>query len=201
MRRVGVLISGRGSNLQALIDAEKRGELSGKIVLVISNKTDAFGLERARKAGIPVHVMSSTDNKSREEFDRNIISILKEKQVDLVVLAGYMRILTKPVIDAFPMQIINIHPSLLPSFKGVDAQASALERGVKVTGCTTHFVTEEVDSGPIIMQKAVPVLPDDDRDSLANRILVEEHRLLVKSVRLFCEGKLAEKNGTIWIQE
>jgi phosphoribosylglycinamide formyltransferase-1 len=201
MRRVGVLISGRGSNLQALINAERQGTLGGKLVLVISNQSNAFGLQRAKKAGIPTRVVSPKNYQSREEYDRKIIDCLRERQVDLVVLAGYMRILSKCMIDAFPMSIINIHPSLLPSFKGVDAQALAIKRGVRISGCTTHFVTEDVDSGPIILQKAVPVLASDDRDALADRILAEEHRIIVRSVQLYCEGRLSVKNGVVLIQE
>lgn len=190
MSRVGVLISGRGTNLQALIDAEQQDALSGKIVVVISNKTKARGLQRARDAGIPTEIITRGTFPDRTDFDRKLVSLLKQYQVDLVVLAGFMRVLGPHFISSFAGRIINVHPSLLPAFKGVNAQEQAVEYGVKISGCTTHFVNLDTDCGPIILQKAVDVEPGDTGESLAARILVEEHRILVDSVRLFCEGRL-----------
>ena len=201
MRRIGVLVSGRGSNLQALIDAESRGELLGQIAVVISNKSQAFAIERARQVGIPTIVITKSEFPDREEFDEQVAEVLRCYKIDLVVLAGYMRVLTKKFIDEFQGRVINVHPSLLPAFKGVKAQWQAIDHGVRVSGCTTHFVTLEMDSGPIIMQKAVPILPDDTGEALANRILPVEHRILVKSVRLFCEGKLSIERGRVFIEE
>ena len=201
MRRIGVLVSGRGSNLQALLDAESRGELSGQIVVVISNKSQAFALERARKIGIQTVLIIKSEFPNRESFDEQVAEVLRCYKVDLVVLAGYMRILTKQFIDEFQNRIINVHPSLLPAFKGVKAQWQAVGFGVRVSGCTTHFVTFEMDAGPIIMQKAVPVFPDDTGEILSERILPEEHRILVKSVRLFCENKLRIEGRQVIIEE
>jgi len=201
MTRIGVLISGRGTNLQALIDAQNRKDLCGEIVLVISSKSKALGIERARKAGIQVEIITKKMYPSRSDFDRQLIMILKQAQVDLIVLAGYMRILTRQFINEFHSRIINVHPSLLPAFKGVKSQWQAIEFGVRVSGCSTHFVTCEMDAGPIILQKAVPVLFSDTGQSLADRILPEEHRLLVKSVSLFCEGKLSIKDDRVIIKE
>ncbi|MEM2143044.1 MAG: phosphoribosylglycinamide formyltransferase [Candidatus Thorarchaeota archaeon] len=200
MKRIGVLISGRGTNLQALIDAERRGDLPGKIVVVISNKSKALGLERAERAGIKTEVVTKIDYPERVDHDRRVAEILEENGVDLVVLAGYMRIITNELIDRFPNRIINIHPSLLPAFKGVDAQAQALEYGVRISGCTTHFVTEDPDGGPIILQAAVEVLQDDTVETLSDRILKEEHRILVESVRLFCEDRLTVEGRRVRIR-
>ncbi len=190
MSRVGVLISGRGTNLQALIDAGQQDVLGGKIVVVISNKTKARGLQRARDAGIPTEIVTRVDVPKRPEFDRQLVNLLYHYQVELVVLAGFMRVLGPYFISSFAGRIINVHPSLLPAFKGVDAQEQAVEYGVKISGCTTHFVTLDTDGGPIILQRAVDVKPGDTGETLAARILVEEHRILVDSVRLFCEGRL-----------
>jgi phosphoribosylglycinamide formyltransferase-1 len=201
MKRIGVLISGRGTNLQALIDARDRGELGGEIVVVISNKTKALGIKRARQAGIEVQIVTKKMHADRGDFDIRLIEILTQAQVDLVVLAGYMRMLTQEFITAFESRIINVHPSLLPAFRGVKAQWQAIEHGVRVTGCSTHFVTLEMDAGPIILQKAVPILPDDTGETLAERILPEEHRILVKSVGLFCEDRLTIENGLVKISE
>jgi phosphoribosylglycinamide formyltransferase-1 len=185
-----VLISGRGTNLQALLDAQQAGELAGSIVVVISNKSGAQGLLRARDANVNTHVVTKSDFPVREEHDSEVVRILREYNVDLVVLAGYMRILTDKFLSAFDNKIINVHPSLLPSFKGVRAQWQAIEHGVRFSGCTTHFVNAEMDDGPIILQAMIPIEPDDTGDSLAARILKEEHRILVESVNLFCEGRL-----------
>jgi phosphoribosylglycinamide formyltransferase-1 len=191
MVRVGVLVSGRGTNLQALIDAEARGELGARIVVVISNRAGVPALERARRAGIPAVVLERRAFPSRQAQEEAIVACLRDHQVDLVVLAGYDRILGPTVLAAYPLRIINIHPSLLPAFRGtLQAQRAALEYGVKVSGCTVHFVTEEVDGGPIILQRVVPVYDDDTPETLAARILAEEHRALPEAVRLFAEGRL-----------
>jgi phosphoribosylglycinamide formyltransferase-1 len=201
MRRIGVLVSGRGSNLQALLDAESRGELGGHVVVVLSNKSKALAVERARKAGIHTIIITKSEFPDRHVFDEQVAEVLRCYKVDLVVLAGYMRMFTKQFTDEFQDRMINVHPSLLPCFKGIRAQWQAIEHGVKVTGCSTHFVTFEMDAGPIIIQKAVPILPDDTGETLASRILPEEHRILVKSVRLFCENKLRIIENRVEIKE
>ncbi|MCF2138204.1 MAG: phosphoribosylglycinamide formyltransferase [Candidatus Thorarchaeota archaeon] len=201
MKHIAVLISGRGTNLQALIDAQARGELGGEIVIVISNKSKAFGLERARRAGIKTAIITKKQYPDREAHDRAVVAVLREHDVDLVVLAGYMRILTETFIRAYENRIINVHPALLPAFKGLKAQWQAVDYGVKVSGCTTHFVVPEMDAGPIILQSAVPVLDDDTGESLAERILPEEHAILVRSVRLFCEDRLRVEERRVRIVE
>jgi phosphoribosylglycinamide formyltransferase-1 len=184
---IGVLVSGRGTNLQAIIDSISRGELDAEIKIVISDNPNALALERAKKANIPtVYVKPG----KRSEFEREIIRILEENKVELIVLAGFMRILSVNFVSYFPMKIINIHPSLLPSFPGLQAQKQALEYGVKITGCTVHFVNEVVDGGPIILQEAVPIYDNDTVESLSDRILEREHRILVEAIRLFGEGRL-----------
>jgi phosphoribosylglycinamide formyltransferase-1 len=174
-RRLGVLISGRGSNLQSLIDAIGSGRLNATIVVVISNNADAAGLERARAAGIEAIVVSHRGWSSRDEYDRALVRELQSRDVGLVCLAGFMRIVGGPLIDAYPNAILNIHPALLPSFHGVDAQRQAVEHGVKISGVTVHFVTRDLDAGPIVLQRAVPVLDDDDPATLSARILEQEH--------------------------
>ncbi|MBD3404519.1 MAG: phosphoribosylglycinamide formyltransferase [Candidatus Lokiarchaeota archaeon] len=190
MKRIGVLISGRGTNLQALIDAQKRGEISGEIAVVISNKSKAYGLERARSANIKTEIVTKKTHPIREEHDKRVVELLKQYNVDFVVLAGYMRLITEHLINPFQNRIINIHPSLLPSFPGIDAQKQALEYGVKITGCTTHIVTLDMDAGPIILQEYVPVFDTDTRDTLAERILEKEHEILVETVQLLCEDRI-----------
>jgi len=187
-RRLGVLISGRGSNLQALIDATQDGRLNASIVVVISNIEDAGGLERARSAGLETLVISHRGWPSRDDYDRALVRELQARDVGLVCLAGYMRLVGAPLIDAFPNALLNIHPSLLPAFPGLNAQHQAIEHGVKVSGVTVHFVTLELDGGPIIVQRTVPVLDDDTRDTLAARILVEEHRAYPDAVARVLEG-------------
>ncbi|MFW9810505.1 MAG: phosphoribosylglycinamide formyltransferase [Candidatus Thorarchaeota archaeon] len=201
MKRIGVLISGRGTNLQALIDAQARGTLGGEIVVVLSNKSKAFGLERAQKAGIPIEIMTKKAYPNREDFDKKVEQILKDYNVDLIVLAGYMRILSDMFIRTFRNRIINVHPSILPSFKGIKAQHQAIEHGVKVSGCSTHFVTEDMDDGPLILQKAVPVFNEDTGETLAQRILPEEHKILVKSVQLYCTDRLEIDGRRVIIKE
>jgi phosphoribosylglycinamide formyltransferase-1 len=192
--RVGVLASGRGSNLQAIIDAIEAGRLDAEIVLVLSNKRDAVALERARKHGLadifldPKPFAGQPD--SREAYDRAVLDMLRKHDVELVLLAGYMKIVTSVLVKAYENRMMNIHPSLLPSFPGLDAQKKALEHGVKISGCTVHFVTEGVDEGPIIVQAAVPVLEGDTPETLAARILDEEHKSYPKAVQLYAEGRL-----------
>jgi len=189
--RVGVLASGRGSNLQAIIDAIEAGKLEAQIALVLSNKKDAVALERARKHGLtdifldPKPFAGQPD--SREAYDRAILDVLRKHDVELVLLAGYMKIVTSVLISAYENRMMNIHPSLLPSFPGLDVQKKAIEHGVKLSGCTVHFVTEGVDEGPIIIQAAVPVLDGDTPETLAARILVEEHKIYPKAVQLYAE--------------
>ena len=185
---VGVLVSGRGSNLQALIEAVRSGLLDARIAVVISNKPSASGLDRARAAGIETLVIEHRGFASRDDFDRAVASALLDRGVHLVCLAGFMRLIGAPLLDAFPHAILNIHPSLLPAFPGVDAQAQAIAHGVKVSGVTVHLVTGELDGGPIVRQTAVPVRDDDTADSLAARILVEEHRIYPEAVRAVLAG-------------
>jgi phosphoribosylglycinamide formyltransferase-1 len=178
------LISGRGSNLQALIDASRDGRLGAEIVVVIANRQGAYGLERARQAGIEAICINHREAASRDAHDRAVVEALRARRVNLVCLAGYMRLVGPPLLEAFPNAILNIHPSLLPSFPGLEAQAQALAYGVKVTGVTVHFVTEELDSGPIVVQRTVPVLDGDTPNVLAERILEEEHRAYPEAVSL-----------------
>ena len=185
---LGVLISGRGSNLQSLIDAQSAGELPARIAVVISNKPNAQGLDRARAAGIEALTISHLDFQDRDAFDRALAKALKDRGVTLVCLAGFMRLIGRPLLEAFPDAILNIHPSLLPSFPGVDAQAQALAHGVKVSGATVHLVNGDLDAGPIIAQATVPVKDDDTAQSLSRRILVEEHRLYPLAIRIVLAG-------------
>ncbi|MGE3842193.1 MAG: phosphoribosylglycinamide formyltransferase [Vicinamibacterales bacterium] len=188
MKRLGVLISGRGSNLQALIDAIRAGSLEAQIALVVSNRADAPGLQRAEAAGIDTIVLPHKAYPTRESFDAALVDTLRAHRVDVVCLAGFMRLLGRTFVDAFPHAVLNIHPSLLPAFPGLDAQRQALEHGVRVTGVTVHLVTPELDAGPIILQATVPVRDDDTVQSLSARILVEEHRIYPEAVRLVLEG-------------
>jgi phosphoribosylglycinamide formyltransferase-1 len=187
-RRLGVLISGRGSNLQALIDAIATGRLDASIAVVISNRKDAAGLERAREAGIESIVVSHRDFGSRDDYDRALATELQGRGVNLVCLAGFMRLVGSELIEAFPGRILNIHPSLLPAFPGLDAQKQAIEHGVKVSGVTVHLVTAELDGGPIVIQRAVTVMPGDTAESLAERILEEEHRAYPEAVQMVLDG-------------
>ena len=186
-RRLGVLISGRGSNLQALIDAVANRRLDAVISVVISNREDAGGLDRARRAGIETICLSHRGWSSRDDYDRALVKELQQRRVDIVCLAGFMRVLGRAMIEAFPNRILNIHPSLLPSFPGVDAQRQAFDHGVKVAGVTVHLVTTELDSGPIVLQRVVPVLETDTADTLAARLLEEEHHAYVEAVRILLE--------------
>jgi phosphoribosylglycinamide formyltransferase 1 len=190
-RRIGVLISGRGSNLQAIIDAVTSRRLNAQIAVVISNRPDAAGLRRAQNAGVEALLVDHTDKarfSTREDYDRELVRLLKERDVGLVCLAGYMRLLTKVFLDAFPNAIINIHPSLLPAFAGTNAQYQAWEHGVKWTGATVHLVTAELDGGPIVLQEAVPVKDSDDIETLSARILEREHHLYPLAIQLMLNG-------------
>jgi phosphoribosylglycinamide formyltransferase 1 len=185
---IGILISGRGSNMQALIDAVADGRLDARIALVISNRADAGGLRRAQAAGIDTLVLDHRASGSRDEYDAALARALLARGVRLVCLAGFMRLIGAPLLNAFPNAILNVHPSLLPAFPGIDAQAQALAHGVRISGATVHLVTGELDGGPIVMQAPVPVLDDDTPDTLAARILVEEHRIYPEAARIILEG-------------
>lgn len=189
-RRIAVLASGRGSNFQAVIDAIRAGKLPARCVALITDNPEAYAIGRAREADIPVIVIDYASFPSREAYEHSLLSAMRRQKASLFVLAGYMRILGKEIVQAFPGRIVNIHPALLPAFTGLHGQRQAVDYGVKVAGCTVHFVDENLDCGPIILQKCVPVLPDDDEDSLADRILVEEHKCYPEAIRLFCEGRL-----------
>jgi len=188
-RRVGVLISGRGSNLQALIDAVADGSLDAQIAVVISNKANVAGLDRARTAGIDTLVLDHRRYASRDEYDAEIARELLARGVSLVCLAGFMRLIGTTLLETFPNAILNVHPSLLPAFPGVDAQRQALEYGVKVSGATVHLVTGDLDGGPIILQAPVPVRDDDTVDVLSARVLIEEHRIYPEAVRIILAGR------------
>jgi phosphoribosylglycinamide formyltransferase-1 len=187
-RRLGVLISGRGTNLQALIDAVGTGSLDATIVVVISNRADAAGLERARRAGIETLVLDHRQWASREDYDRALLHQLRTRDVRLVCLAGFMRLFSSVMLDAFPNAILNIHPSLLPAFPGLHPQQQALDHGVKVSGVTVHLVSADLDAGPIVVQRAVPVLEGDTAETLAARILVEEHKAYPEAVATILAG-------------
>jgi phosphoribosylglycinamide formyltransferase-1 len=187
---LGVLISGRGTNLAAILDAVAVGELRARVAMVVSNKPEAQGLARAAAAGVPTRVIPHGSFRDRVAFDEALVDAMREASVDTVVLAGFMRLLTPVFMCSFQDRVINIHPSLLPAFPGVDAQGQALACGVRITGCTVHVVDSGMDSGAIIAQAAVPVLEGDDRDTLAARILVREHELLVRVLRWVAEGKV-----------
>ena len=194
MRKIGVLVSGRGSNLQAIMDRIADGYLPLKIAVVISDKSDAYALERAQNAGIKTVAVVRKGCASKDEFEAKITAALEEAGCELVVLAGFMRILSGGFVNKWHHKIINIHPALLPSFPGLHGQGQAVAYGVKFSGCTVHFVDEGTDSGPIILQKVVPVLDDDTEDTLADRILVQEHIAMPEALKLWAEDKL-EING------
>lgn len=203
--RVAVLASGRGSNLQAIIDAIEARQVQATIVAVISNKKDAVALERARTHGLnamfvdPKPFAGQPD--SRERYDRALLAVLQELDVELVLLAGYMKIVTGLLVNAYANRMMNIHPSLLPSFPGLDVQQKAIEWGCKLAGCTVHFVTEGVDEGPIIVQAAVPILDQDTPESLAARILEQEHKIYPRAVQLFAEGRLRVEGRRVFIDQ
>jgi phosphoribosylglycinamide formyltransferase-1 len=188
MKRLGILISGRGSNFIAIADNVASGKLPAEIAIVLSNRGEAPGIEAARQRGLP-YVVIESKGKSRESHDAEVIAALQAAKVDLICLAGYMRLLSPAFIRAFPQRILNVHPSLLPAFPGLDAQKQALDYGVKITGCTVHFVDEDLDHGPIVVQRAVPVLESDDVDSLAKRILEQEHIAYSEAIRMVLAGE------------
>ena len=190
MTRLGVLASGRGSNFQSIIDSIDSGYLYAKVELLITDNPEAFAIERARKSRIPFKIMEPSHYPDRDSYYSAIAEELKKRGVELVILAGFMRVVKKPLIDAYPMRIMNIHPALLPSFPGLHGQRQAVEYGVKISGCTVHFVDEGVDTGPIIVQAAVPVYHDDTEESLSERILMEEHKIYPYAIKLFIEGRL-----------
>ena len=188
MKRLGVLLSGRGSNFEAIAKSVAEGRISGEIAVVISNRPEARGLEIARERGL-VAVSLPSKGLDRETYDRQLVDELRKHDVDLVCLAGFMRLLSAHFVRAFPNRILNIHPSLLPAFPGLDAQYQALQHGVRFTGCTVHFVDENLDAGPIILQAVTPVLDDDTVDSLSARILKEEHRIYSEAVQIVLSGQ------------
>jgi len=187
-RRLGVLISGRGSNLQAIIDAIGGGRLDATVAVVISNRVEAAGLERAQRAAIPAVILSHKLYSTREDYDRALVAELRARGVSLVCLAGFMRLLSPVFVEAFPNAVLNIHPALLPAFPGTDAQRQAWEHGVKVSGATVHFITAELDNGPIVMQAVVPVEDNDTPETLAARILEQEHRLYPAAIQYVLDG-------------
>jgi phosphoribosylglycinamide formyltransferase-1 len=198
--KLGVLISGTGSNLQAIIDAILRGDLKAEIRLVISNRPDAPGLERARRHGIETAVIEHRKFPSREDFDRTVLAALRARSVELVALAGFMRLLSPVMLEAFPGRIMNIHNSLLPSFPGIHGPKEAIAYGVKIAGCTVFFVTPGVDVGPVIVQAAVPVLPGDDEQALAARILQQEHQIFPHAIALYQQGRLEIRDRQVIIK-
>jgi phosphoribosylglycinamide formyltransferase 1 len=204
MRRavsLGVLISGSGSNLQAIIDAIEAQELDAKIQVVLSNRADAYGLVRAKKHEIPVEVLDHKRFPSREAFDQAVVDILRDRQVELVVLAGFMRLLSPVFVRAYSNRIMNIHPALLPAFPGLHVQKKAVEHGVRFSGCTVHFVNEACDEGPIIIQAVVPVFPDDSEEILAGRILEQEHRIYPRAIQLYSEGRLRIEGRKVFVDD
>lgn len=190
MKRIAVLASGRGTNLEAILEAVERGDIAGEVALVISDQEEAQALQRAQRRGVKNLYMNPKDYGGREQYDRAIVDQLKEARIDLVALAGFMRLLTPYFVTAFPQQIMNIHPSLLPAFPGLDGVEQAFAYGVKVTGCTVHFVDEGLDTGPVILQEAVPVIQQDTVETLHQRIHSSEHRLYPTAINLFCNDKL-----------
>lgn len=201
MINIGVLASGRGTNLQAIIEAVEEGRIEGGISIVVSDNLDAYALKRAKQHNIETQYIDFRSFKNREDYDKKVVECLKEKKIELLILAGYMRVLSSFFINAYKNKIMNIHPALLPSFLGLQAQKQALEYGVKTSGCTVHFVDEGIDSGPIILQKAVEVKDNDTEESLAERILKEEHQIYPRAIQLFCQGRLIIKGRKVFIKE
>lgn len=199
--RIGVLASGRGSNLQAIMDAAAAGKIDAEVAAVISDVKSAKALDRARGAGIPAYFVDPLAYPSKDEYEREIAGILQRHGVELVCLAGYMRIVGRVLLGAYPNRIMNIHPALLPSFPGLHGQRQALEYGVKYSGCTVHFVDEGVDTGPIIIQAAVPVLENDTEETLSQRILEQEHRIYPEAIKLFSEGRLVIEGRRVRVLE
>jgi phosphoribosylglycinamide formyltransferase-1 len=199
--RIGALASGGGTNLQAIIDRCRDGSLAAELVLVVSNNPDAGALERARQAGIPTLCIDHRDFDSRETFDHAVVGALRDAGVELIVLAGFMRIISPVFVEAFPHRIMNIHPALLPAFPGLHVQRKALEHGVRFTGCTVHFVDNGTDTGPIIIQAVVPVLDDDTEATLSARILEQEHQIYPRAIQLFAEGRLRVEGRRVFVQD
>ncbi|MCI0447819.1 phosphoribosylglycinamide formyltransferase [bacterium] len=197
--KIAVLISGRGSNMRSIVEACKREFINAKVTLVLSNRAEAPGLEFARSENIETVVLPHKAFPVREDYDRQVVDILHQKQVDLICLAGFMRLLSSVFVTAFPNRIMNIHPALLPSFPGLHAQRQAVEYGVKVTGCTVHFVDEGLDSGPVILQKTLEVKPDDTEETLSERLLPLEHAAYVEAVKLFFENRVHVENRKVVI--
>ena len=200
MLKLGVLASGRGSNFQSIIDEIEAGSLNASINLLITDNPDAYAIERAKKQSIKYLYLNPHDFKSKNDFDTRIAKELVKRDVDLVILAGFMKIVGKPLIEAFPNRIMNIHPALLPAFPGLHSQKQAVDYGVRVSGCTVHFVDEGTDTGPIIIQAAVVVSPDDTEDTLSERILRLEHKIFPYAIRLYSEGRLYADGRTIKIK-
>ncbi len=199
--KIGILVSGRGTNLQAIIDAIENGELNARIAVVLSNKKEAPALERARKKDIETVHLDPKQFAGKKEFDQALARELEDRQVNLVCLAGYMRILGPEFIGKFEEKIINIHPSLLPAFPGLDVQQKAIDYGVRFSGCTVHFVNEEVDGGPIILQAVVPVHQSDDAETLAERILIQEHLIYPRAIQMIAENRLHTENRKVSFKE
>ena len=199
--RLGVLVSGRGTNLQSILDAIGKGEVPAEVGVIISNKETAPALERGRQHGVESIFLNPKDFASREAYDRELVALLNARDIDLVCLAGYMKILTAGFIRAFAGKIINIHPSLLPAFPGLDVQQKALDHGVKFAGCTVHFVEEEVDTGPIVLQAVVPVQDGDTTETLSARILEQEHKIYPRAIQLIAENRLRIQGRRVLIQE
>jgi phosphoribosylglycinamide formyltransferase-1 len=200
MLNLGVLASGRGSNFQVIIDEIEAGRLNASIKLLIVDNPDAYAIERAKKHSIEYLYINPKEFSSRDDFFKKIADELKARDVELVVLAGFMRIVKKPLINAFPNRIINIHPALLPSFPGLHGQKQAVDYGVKISGCTVHFVDEGMDTGPIIIQAAVPVSPTDTEETLSARILKLEHKIFPEAIRLYAEGRLSVEGRVVKIK-
>lgn len=198
--RLGILISGRGSNFEAIANSIARKKLDAEIAIVISNRANALGIEIARERGMPLRIIPSA-GMDRETYDKLLIDELQTHEVDLVCLAGFMRLLSADFIRAFPNRVLNIHPSLLPAFAGLDAQRQALEYGVRITGCTVHFVDEYLDSGPIVIQSAVPVLDSDTVESLSARILLQEHVIYSKAIGYIADGRVTIEGRRVFIRE
>jgi phosphoribosylglycinamide formyltransferase-1 len=194
---LGVLISGRGTNLRALVDAIAAGRLTARVAVVLSNVADAEGVAWARAQGLAVVVVPHGASASREQFDTRVVEILRRHGVELVVLAGFMRVVTRVLLDAFPARVVNVHPALLPAYPGLHAARQALAHGVRVTGVTVHFVDDQVDHGPILAQAAVPVLPDDTEETLHARIQAQEHRLYPFALQLIAEGRVQLEGGRV----
>jgi len=199
--KIGILVSGRGTNLQAIIDAIENGELNARVAVVLSNKKEAPALARAQKKNIETVFVDPKQFAGKKEFDRALAGELENRQIDLVCLAGYMRILGPEFIRKFEGKIINIHPSLLPAFPGLDVQQKAIDHGVKFSGCTVHFVSEEVDSGPIILQAVVPVHESDNAETLAKRILIQEHLIYPRAIQMIVENRLHIENRKVSCKE